>query len=269
MNSEKNDESFTVGDLEAEAEGKGILPPGTALTGNPQPLSGEQLEKVEHIIDVGVGPELSPYQHSSSPIEAVEYVNASIDEMSRLFATENTVSTPWLSAPEISVGGAQHRRARSMSNCSILPDEGNEPIAAIMTFNADHNLGKDARNHNIGALNTNTNSNFFMQSSDESDSSTSSDDDDFGSAGVGSGGAVGEDGELKKKMREKGRRPSTTEAKRRTSLEDDDEDEDRLHKAQKDLGIVNSGTHHDADDDDGELVEVRHDEMQGVEEGGK
>lgn len=50
----------------------------------------------------------------------------------------------------------------------------------------------------------------------------------------------------------------TTEAKRRTSLEDDDEDE-VVH-------IGHDGTIEKRDnEDDGELVEVHHAEMQGVE----
>lgn len=35
---DEEQEEFTIGDLEIEAEGKGILPPGTALTGQDAPL---------------------------------------------------------------------------------------------------------------------------------------------------------------------------------------------------------------------------------------
>ncbi|KAK0107929.1 hypothetical protein ONS96_003715 [Cadophora gregata f. sp. sojae] len=74
----------------------------------------------------------------------------------------------------------------------------------------------------------------------------------------------------------------TTEAKRRTSLEDDDDDEDEVvhvKMAEADVedakrvesasSIVGGAVGGAGDDGDGELVEIQHAEMMGVESGGK
>lgn len=66
----------------------------------------------------------------------------------------------------------------------------------------------------------------------------------------------------------RGRRLSvTTEAKRRTSLEDDDEEEGVVHVKMAEADVVEAAKagKHEGDDGDGELVEIQHAEMQGVE----
>ena len=100
-----------------------------------------------------------------------------------------------------------------------------------------------------------------LQSSDESDSDE--DNHEFG-GNILSGEGSGYSG--------KRRLSVTTEAKRRTSLEDDDEDEETVHVAMAEAHAeaepkektVEGG---DGEGEDGELVEIQHAEMQGVEEG--
>lgn len=95
-----------------------------------------------------------------------------------------------------------------------------------------------------------------LQSSDESDSDE--DVNEFGGERQEGAGYSG-----------KRRLSVTTEAKRRTSLEDDDEDEETVHVAmveadaeEAEKGKVVEG---EGEGDDGELVEIQHSEMQGVE----
>jgi hypothetical protein len=100
-----------------------------------------------------------------------------------------------------------------------------------------------------------------LQSSDESDSDE--DNHEFG-GDILPGERAGYKG--------KRRLSVTTEAKRRTSLEDDDEDEETVHVAMAEAHAegepkektVEGG---DGEGEDGELVEIQHAEMQGVEEG--
>lgn len=84
-----------------------------------------------------------------------------------------------------------------------------------------------------------------VRSQDSSEDNTDSDDD---------GEGLGEEGR-------KRRLSSTTEATRRTSIEDEDEEdgEDVVHVKMDVTGLGMKG------EDDGELVEIGHEEMQGVE----
>lgn len=95
-----------------------------------------------------------------------------------------------------------------------------------------------------------------LQSSDESDSDE--DNHEFG----GKGQVEGKEGYSGKR-----RLSVTTEAKRRTSLEDDDEDEEVVHVAMAEAEVEKGEGKVEGGEDDGELVEIQHAEMQGVEEG--
>ena len=115
-------------------------------------------------------------------------------------------------------------------------------------------MGLSGRNHFRGAgLNADD---VELQSSD-SDS-----DSDEGNHEFGSGGHFEAPGE-------KRRLSVTTEAKRRTSLEDEDEDEDEevVHVAMTEAHAEAEGRPEaGAEVDDGEMVEIQHAEMQGVED---
>lgn len=64
---------------------------------------------------------------------------------------------------------------------------------------------------------------------------------------------------------ERGRRLSaTTEAKRRTSLEDDDEEDGVVHVGMAEVDL-REGVGKEAEEGDGELVEIQHAEMHGVD----
>jgi len=94
------------------------------------------------------------------------------------------------------------------------------------------------------------------QSSDDSDS-----DDGYGDRALG-GAEFGSDGQSERVG--KRRLSVTTEAKRRTSLEDDDEDEEVVHVAMAEAE-AEVGKEDEGKEEDGELVEIQHDETQGVE----
>ena len=114
------------------------------------------------------------------------------------------------------------------------------------------------RNHFRGASKTDADDG--LQSSDESDSDD--DNHEFGGDSQ-SGDGTG--------YRGKRRLSVTTEAKRRTSLEDDDEDEETVHVGMAEADVeaepkqktVEGG---EGEGEDGELVEIQHAEMQGVED---
>jgi hypothetical protein len=98
------------------------------------------------------------------------------------------------------------------------------------------------------------------QSSDDSDS-----DDGYGDRALG-GAEFGGDGQSERVG--KRRLSVTTEAKRRTSLEDDDEDEEVVHVAMAEAEAeaeAEAGKEDEGREEDGELVEILHDETQGVE----
>jgi len=111
--------------------------------------------------------------------------------------------------------------------------------------------GMSDRNHFRGA----SANDGGIQSSDDSDDS---DEEGYGHSGVR--GMEFGDG----KGRVKRRLSVTTEAKRRTSLEDDDEDEEVVHVAMAEAQAEGKGISREGEDD-GELVEIQHAEMQGVE----
>jgi hypothetical protein len=129
---------------------------------------------------------------------------------------------------------------------------------SLLPFGGGGGEGYD-RNHFRGASKKGADDE--LQSSDGSDSDE--DNHEFGGDIVSSEGA---------RYSGKRRLSVTTEAKRRTSLEDDDEDEETVHVAMAEAHAeaepkektLEGG---DGEGEDGELVEIQHAEMQGVEEG--
>jgi hypothetical protein len=199
-----NDGDFTIGDLEADEEGRGHLPTGTGLVGSEEPI-------LEAGKNVGVLP--------------------------------NAIVLP-----------SNNHKALRASFPSMWPFGGGVPNKGTNDFAVGDGSPDYNRNHLRGASADNN----HLQSSDDSEDSDDESYDHhrgFGIDGVRSG---------------KRRLSVTTEAKRRTSLEDDDEDEEVVHVAMvepetlKETFPESEKASH-GDGDDGELVEIRHAEMQGVE----
>jgi len=228
---EDEQEDFTLGDLEVEAEGKGLMKPGTVLVGQQATLDELELELEEVAggnVDLHVG---IPESNSEA--------NLNMNSMS-----ENRASFPSLWP-----FGQQGHSSGSHNSMAIGTYRVQERHRLAMKQNGDD------RNHGRGArINADSDD---TQSSDGSASDDS--EDEFNSrAGIAigpgtSGASAYESGKGKDGKSGKRRLSSTTEAKRRTSLEDDDDEEGE---------VVHVGR---ADDE--ELVEIQHTEMQGVESG--
>lgn len=193
--SDNDDGDFTIGDLEAEEEGKGHLPAGTGLVGNEETIA-------------------EPGKNVGNPDTS---------------STSNSHSSTSTSTHK---GGAIRASFPSMWPFGANNILSSGPKTFAVGYDTD-------RSHFRGADDN-------MQSSDDSDDS----DED------GCGREFGGDGQGGKR-----RLSVTTEAKRRTSLEDDDEDEVvHVAMAEAEPHVEKSG-----EGDDGELVEIQHAEMQGVE----
>jgi hypothetical protein len=196
--SDNDDGDFTIGNLEAEEEGKGHLPTDTGLVGNE-----------ETIAEPG----------------------------------KNTVGNPSNNDTHTLPSNSSNHQATRASFPSMWPFSNNilnSHSTGAKSFAVGHQHEKGDRNHFRGADDN-------VQSSDDNDSD--SDEDGYG----GSGREFGGDGQGKRRL------SVTTEAKRRTSLEDDDEDE-VVH-----VGMAEEAEPKTSEGDDGELVEIQHAEMQGVE----
>jgi hypothetical protein len=201
---------FTIGDLEAEEEGRGHLPPGTGLVG-----AGESLDNVQGL-DVG----------------EVGLVSSASDSASAI---------AWFTS-------ASRKRAREQSGFpSQWPYGHTSPTSSDEEREAAKERVREGRyKSSRNRVERKTQADAFAQGDGSDDS-----DDGFPGEGKGS------------------RRLSvTTEAKRRTSLEDDDE-EDGLD------GVVHVGmaegegpegkvVEGGEGGEDG-LVEIRHEEVKGVE----
>ena len=209
---EESKDEFTVGDLEAEEEGKGHLPPNTGLQGSEKSIEGLlHADKNVGIPDL----ELSWNSHA--------------------------------------VGCAGNTRATFPS---LWPFGSSSPgLKQSFTLQNSDSDRRIDRNHFRGVNDADY---ADQQSSDDSDNSS---DDGYGNSGVGTGFGVVHDYGGKRRL------SATTEATRRTSLEDDDEDEDEevVHVAMAEAHGEGKGEVRDSEGDDGELVEIQHSEMQGVE----
>lgn len=123
------------------------------------------------------------------------------------------------------------------------------PFPSLWPFGRGGNASfPDAAGHFRGSANPDD-----VQSDD-------SDDSDEGYGDVGVDGA-GERGSGQRRL------SVTTEAKRRTSLEDDDEDDEVVHVKMAEAEV--DAAKKEGEGEDGELVEIQHAEMQGVEGEGK
>ena len=155
-------------------------------------------------------------------------------------------SRPLSSGPEI---GSQWNSSGAGSSFDDRSARATFPL--LWPFGAKAETGGNDRNHFRGADRENAD-NDEMQSSD---SDSDEDNHDFGDVGQPRG------------VSGKRRLSVTTEAKRRTSIEDDDEDEEVVHVAMAEAHIEPEGRNEvGGDADDGEIVEIQHAEMQGVEE---
>jgi hypothetical protein len=211
-------DEFTVGDLEAEEEGKGHLSPNPGLQGKEESIEG-------------------------------------------LLSGDKNVCIPdlafssWNSSTAGSGGGGSSRASFPSMWPFGKSSPGQKNSFVIQDRDRD---GLDDRSHFRGANDADY---VDKQSSDDSDNSS---DDGYGDSGVG-GTEFGIDG---KGYRGKRRLSVTTEAKRRTSLEDDDDDDEVVHVALAEAHAEGKGDVREGEGDDGELVEIQHAEMQGVEGGG-
>jgi len=199
-------EDFTIGDIEIAAEGRGILPPATVLTGQQAPLDNLGLDVEE---------ENGRNNHVG--------ISKSSTKTRANFPSMWPFGQITRSSHDYEVSAAYREKEREREKATVRMN--------LSSRNPDITDRKHASGNQANQS--------FVQSSDDSGSSEDSDDEFAASAGIA--GAKG-----------KGRRPSTTEAKRRTSLEDDDEE------------VVHVGR---APADDEELIEIQHTEMQGVESG--
>jgi hypothetical protein len=212
-NEDDNERDFSIGDLDVEDNGRGLLADGEA---------GEDKGKN---VNVGTPPAMSSSTNTNTTIP-LGIGRASFPSMWP-FGTNTSPS---------------HKEA-SFAVEGGVGDEGTHDHQSNSHFK-----GSSANGNHV--------------QSDESDSSNSSDEE------LGYG-----DRDLERESREtefggygqgKRRLSVTTEAKRRTSLEDDDEEEDGVvhvgMEVEKDIAVETEGG------DEGELVEIQHAEMQGVEE---
>jgi hypothetical protein len=136
----------------------------------------------------------------------------------------------------------------SSAASSLYPHSPKQPFANFANFDR-------ATNQEINANSSEP------QTVDDSDSNSSDDGEDFTGDGTGPG--------------HKRRLSVTTEAKRRTSIEDDDDEEvvhvkmdiSDVEKTQSPVDLKTGKPSGTSTDDDGELIEIQHSEMQGVERG--
>lgn len=211
-NSDNEEGDFTIGDLEAEEEGKGHLPPGTGLVGERESLDALDLgQSRDGEGDKNVG---DPFHHRHEILPGSSVVVSS--------SPAPAPSKPAQGFPNMwPFGGGKWNNTQGAG--------------------AGSGGRKKIRIHETSA-----------PADDVEQSSDDDSDDGFGLGGDGKSG--------------RRRLSVTTEAKRRTSLEDDDEDEEVVHvalaEARDERGVVEER-------EEGELVEVMHAEMQGVEGGSK
>jgi hypothetical protein len=200
---EDHDREFSIGDLEVEGEGKGLL--GMEEKGSK---------------NVGV-PSNASVLSSSNTLGIGGGARASFPSM-------------WPFGSNNSHSHSQSTKDFAVSHDMEQQEESNS-----------HFRGSNANDHDV-------------QSSDDSDS-----DDGYGDRALG-GAEFGSDGQSERVG--KRRLSVTTEAKRRTSLEDDDEDEEVVHVAMAEAEAeAEAGKEDEGKEEDGELVEIQHDETQGVE----
>jgi hypothetical protein len=142
---------------------------------------------------------------------------------------------------------------RSGAGSSSTERTGRAKFPLLWPFGAKlETIDGNNRNHFRGAG--------YMHADDNQLQSSDSDSDEDNHEFGGEGQSEGVGG--------KRRLSVTTEAKRRTSLEDDDDDEEVVHIAMAEAHTEGEGKEKvaEGETDDGEMVEIQHAEMQGVEE---
>lgn len=222
-NEDDNERDFSIGDLDVEDDGRGLLAGGTE--------GGEDKGKN---VNVGLPPASNMSSSNTSTTAPLGIGRASFPSMWPFGASSPT------------------HKGSSNSGASFAVERGTED-------NSNHE--HDNESH-IRGERSSANGNDVQ--SDESDSSNSSDEElGYGDRRQGRENEFGGDGQGKRRL------SVTTEAKRRTSLEDDDDDE-VVHvglEVGNDVCVGGGREKGDGGGDDGELVEIQHAEMQGVEEG--
>lgn len=241
--SDGEDNGFTVGDLEAEVEGKGHLPPASGLQNSDETvdellgnntLSTHNVGIPKHFssqgsnwgVGRGLVPAMWPFGNQACP--------------SSSFAASTRNQHPHDPSP-VKQSAVSSVSAGTVRNHVIV---GGQARSSFASWSGNANFFDLQNNYD-----------------DDSDDSNSSDGHGEGYGSLGSRG-------------HKRRLSSTTEAKRRTSLEDDDDDE--VVHVKMDISDVGERTHSPVDinsksgavtsaDDDGELIDIQHSEMQGVE----
>lgn len=229
--SDEDDNDFTVGDLEAEEEGKGHLPPGTGLEGSNETVN-ELLGGSENVGQDIFSTTVGDSDQKGSRLSASWCSSSGNPSFPSLLhplllpPSTGILPTPSKSAP------LGIRKSSQVDIDSLLP-----------SLNLDTNFFLPQNQHH---------------NQTDSDSSSEDENDAFNSFGASRG--------------HKRRLSSTTEAKRRTSIEDDDDDE--VVHVKMDVADVGRSQSPDVigekgKEEDGELIEIRHGEMQGVESSGK